>query len=102
MQLSELQQKIAQIVPCEYLTVKGDGRHFFVEIVSSAFDGQTRLNRHRLIKDGLKDLMASDELHALSITVAATPDEWQQRNENIAKPAFRCHHGHSHKGTSEN
>lgn len=97
MQLSELQEKIAQIVPCEHLRVKGDGRHFFVEVVSTAFNGKTRLARHRLIKDGLKSLMASDELHALSITVAQTPDEWQQRSDNVAKPAFRCHHGHSHK-----
>ena len=96
MQITELQQKIAQILPCEHLRVKGDGRHFFVEVVSSAFDGKNRLARHRLIKDGLKDLMASDELHALSITAAQTPDEWQQHSENMAQPAFRCHHAHSH------
>ena len=75
-------------MPCEHLRVKGDGRHFFVEVVSTAFNGKTRLARHRLIKDGLKSLMASDELHALSITAAQTPDEWQQRSDNVAKPAF--------------
>ena len=96
MQLNELEEKITQILPCEHLSVKGDGRHFFVEVVSTAFNGKTRLNRHRLIKDGLKSLMASDELHALSITVAQTPDEWQQRSDNVAKPDFRCHHGHRH------
>ena len=93
MDIKQLEQKIASIVPCEHLQIKGDGRHFFVEIVSNAFNGKTRLARHRLIKDGLKDLMASDELHALSITLAATPDEWQQNSNNTAfKPAFRCHH----------
>ena len=97
MHIQELQQKIAQLLPCEHLSVTGDGRHFFVEVVSTAFNGKTRLARHRLIKDGLKSLMASDELHALSITAAQTPDEWQQRSDNTAKPAFRCHHGHSHK-----
>lgn len=97
MHIQELQQKIAQLLPCEHLSVTGDGRHFFVEVVSTAFNGKTRLARHRLIKDGLKSLMASDELHALSITAAQTPDEWQQRLDNVAKPAFRCHHGHSHK-----
>lgn len=96
MHIQELQQKIAQLLPCEHLSVTGDGRHFFVEVVSTAFDGKTRLARHRLIKDGLKSLMASDDLHALSITVAQTPDEWQQRSDNVAKPAFRCHHGHRH------
>lgn len=96
MHIQELQQKIAQLLPCEHLSVTGDGRHFFVEVVSTAFNGKTRLARHRLIKDGLKSLMASDELHALSITAAQTPDEWQQRSDNTAKPAFRCHHGHRH------
>ena len=96
MQQTELQEKIAQILPCEHLTVKGDGRHFFVEVVSTAFNGKTRLARHRLIKDGLKSLMASDELHALSITVAATPDEWAQRSTDTPKMKFKCHHGHQH------
>ncbi|MBQ9260109.1 MAG: BolA/IbaG family iron-sulfur metabolism protein [Neisseriaceae bacterium] len=96
MHIQELQQKIAQLLPCEHLSVTGDGRHFFVEVVSTAFNGKTRLARHRLIKDGLKSLMASDELHALSITVAQTPDEWAN-NQQQTQPAFRCHHGHLHK-----
>ena len=100
MQVNELKEKIAQILPCEHLSVNGDGRHFFVEIVSTAFDGKTRLNRHRLIKDGLKSLMASDELHALSITLAATPDEWQQQDKT-KKPAFRCYHGNQHKNSEQ-
>lgn len=70
---------IADIVPCEHLVVEGDGHHFFAEIVSHAFEGKNRLARHRLIKDGLSVQLASNELHALSISVAATPAEWTAR-----------------------
>lgn len=67
---------IEQILPCEYVFVEGDGHHFFAQIVSSEFEGKARLARHRLVKDGLAAQLASNELHALSIAVAATPSEW--------------------------
>lgn len=72
---------IADLIPCEHLEVKGDGHHFFAQIVSSAFEGKNRLTRHRLIKDGLADQIASNELHALSITTAATPAEWASKQQ---------------------
>ena len=51
-----------------------DGRgHFDVTIVSSRFEGQTRLARHRMVYDALGDLVASD-IHALSIR-ALVPGE---------------------------
>lgn len=72
----QVKAMIEAIVPCEYVAVEGDGHHFFAQIVSSAFEGKMRLARHRLIKDGLAAQLASNELHALSITTAATPAEW--------------------------
>ena len=51
-----------------------DGKgHFEVIIVSQAFNGRSRIQRHRMVFDILGDLMASD-IHALSIK-AYTPDE---------------------------
>ena len=72
----QVKEMIAAIVPCEYIEVDGDGHHFFAQIVSSAFEGKARLARHRLIKDGLAAKLASNELHALSISTAATTAEW--------------------------
>lgn len=77
-----VRELIAAIVPCEHLAVEGDGHHFFAQIVSPAFAGKSRLARHRLIKDGLADKLASNELHALSISVAATPEEWAEKQGN--------------------
>lgn len=72
----QVKEMIASVLPCEHIEVEGDGHHFFAKIVSCAFDGKPRLARHRLIKDGLAEKLASNELHALSIAVAATPAEW--------------------------
>lgn len=72
----QVQQLITNIAPCEHIEVEGDGHHFFAVIVSSAFAGKNRLSRHRLIKDGLAEALSSNELHALSIVTAATPEEW--------------------------
>ncbi len=51
-----------------------DGRgHFAVNIVSEAFEGKSRIQRHRIIFDALGDMMQTD-IHALSIN-ARTPSE---------------------------
>ena len=72
----QVKQYLAAGLDCSHLEVEGDGHHFFAVIVSSEFEGKARLARHRLIKDGLKEQLASNELHALSISTAATPAEW--------------------------
>ena len=66
----QVKELIAAVIPCEHIEVEGDGHHFFAVIVSSAFEGKARLARHRLIKDGLAEKLASNELHALSVSVA--------------------------------
>jgi BolA protein len=49
------------------------GGHFQVVIVSAAFTGRSRLARHRLVYDALRDLMPAS-IHALAI-VAHAPEE---------------------------
>ncbi|MEJ2768216.1 BolA family protein [Mycetohabitans sp. B46] len=50
------------------------GGHYTVTIVSAAFDGRTRVARHRLVYDALSDAMQRG-IHALSIH-AYTPEEF--------------------------
>jgi BolA protein len=51
-----------------------DGKgHFDVTIVSTAFDGQNRIQRHRMVYDALTRLIHTD-IHALRIK-ALTPSE---------------------------
>lgn len=49
------------------------GGHYRLRLVSSRFEGQPRLARHRLVYDALHEMMQND-IHALAIT-ALTPTE---------------------------
>jgi acid stress-induced BolA-like protein IbaG/YrbA len=54
--------------------VTGDGRHFEAKVVSADFSGKTLIQKHRMVMETVKQQIASDELHALSIK-AYTPEE---------------------------
>ena len=49
------------------------GGHYFITIVSSAFEGKSLVQRHQLIYQALGDLM-KQQIHALGIN-ALTPSE---------------------------
>jgi acid stress-induced BolA-like protein IbaG/YrbA len=66
---------IAEILPCEHLSVDGDGHHFQAVIVSAEFAGLSRIARHQKINAALRDKLESNELHALSMKTL-TPEEW--------------------------
>jgi BolA protein len=51
----------------------GGGGHFRVRVVSDAFSGLSRLQRHRLVHEALGELFRH-EIHALALTALA-PDE---------------------------
>lgn len=55
--------------------VRGDGRHFQLVVVSSAFEGRNTLERHRMVLGSLKDLMAGDAapVHAIDSISARMP-----------------------------
>ncbi len=54
--------------------------HFRVVVVSSRFEGATRLRRHRVVHGALADELAGP-VHALAID-AWTPAEWRARGES--------------------
>ena len=62
---------------CEHLEVAGDGQHFQALIVSSAFAGKSRVQRHQLVYGALGERMR-EEIHALSMQTL-TPEEWKSR-----------------------
>lgn len=71
----DVRRYIAEGLSCEKLQVDGDGRHFDALVVSSAFEGKSRVQRHQLVYAALGGRMR-EEVHALSIK-ALTPAEWQ-------------------------
>ena len=69
-----VQQGIQAGLHCAHIEVIGDGQHFQAVIVSDAFAGKSRVQRHQLVYAALGDRMR-EEIHALSMRTL-TPDEW--------------------------
>jgi BolA family transcriptional regulator, general stress-responsive regulator len=59
---------------------EGGQTHFRVYIVSQAFKGKTRIERHRMINGILSDELA-DGVHALAIHAAAPEERTGSRTE---------------------
>lgn len=72
-----IQHNIAQGMATEHLSVTGDGQHFEAVVVSDAFAGKSRIQRHQLVYGTLGDRMR-EEIHALSIKTY-TPEEWEKK-----------------------
>jgi len=65
---------IAARIACDTIDVRGDdGAHFEATIVSSAFEGKSRVARHQLVYAALGEHMR-EAIHALSFKTV-TPDE---------------------------
>jgi len=71
----KLKGYIEQGLSCEHLSVAGDGQHFEAVIVSTAFQGKSRVQRHQVVYAALGDRMR-EEVHALSMKTL-TPEEWK-------------------------
>ena len=67
---------ILQGLPCEYIRVEGDGRHFEAVIVSPDFEGKGMLQQHKLVYQVLGDKM--ERIHALSMKTI-TPAQWAKQ-----------------------
>jgi acid stress-induced BolA-like protein IbaG/YrbA len=68
-----IEQSIRAGLACERLEVIGDGQHFQAVIVSAAFAGKSRIQRHQLVYAALGERMR-EEVHALSMKTL-TPEE---------------------------
>ena len=62
-------------LPCDHLTVDGDGQHFQAVIVCAEFAGLTRVQRQQRVNAVLKGHFDTGVLHALSMKTL-TPEEW--------------------------
>jgi acid stress-induced BolA-like protein IbaG/YrbA len=82
MTAQELQDIIAAGLPCQHLTVEGDGRHWYATLVSSEFEGLRLIKRHQRVYATLGQKMHTDEVHALSMKTY-TPAEWAQQEGQV-------------------
>ena len=71
-----IKQGIEAGLSCQHVEVSGDGQHWEAVIVSSAFAGKSRVQRHQLVYQALGERMR-EEIHALSMQTL-TPEEAKQ------------------------
>lgn len=76
MQTETLTTLLQNALPCEHLSVAGDGHHFEALIVSPVFIGKTRVQRQQIVNTVLRQHFDSGVLHALSMQTQ-TPEEWK-------------------------
>ena len=81
----QVAQYIEKGMACEQVRVDGDGQHFQALIVSSAFEGRSRVQRHQLVYQALGERMR-EEIHALSMRTL-TPEELA--SQSAAEPGAR-------------
>ena len=70
-----IQKGIEAGLACQHVEVVGDGQHFQALVVSPAFAGKSRVQRHQLVYGALGERMR-EEIHALSMRTL-TPEEWR-------------------------
>ena len=80
MTADEIRNLISTGLACEYITLEGDGRHWYATIVSPEFEGKRPIARHQHVYATLGGKMQTDEVHALSMKTF-TPAEWATQAE---------------------
>ncbi|MDQ2779428.1 MAG: BolA family transcriptional regulator [Pseudomonadota bacterium] len=85
----DVREFIAAGLPCEHIALEGDGRHFFATIVSSQFEGLSRVRRHQRVYGALGDRMRA-QIHALSMKTL-TPAEFEAEQAATAATAAGPH-----------
>ena len=83
--LHEIKSRLKKTMAIDHLTIMDDtgkhlrhqyydgGRHFNLKIVSSAFEGLSLLDRHKLVYQAL-DGMIKNEIHAIGLKTIATSE----------------------------
>ncbi|CAL0333557.1 unnamed protein product [Lupinus luteus] len=81
--MQSMQNKIKEQLNAESVTVKdayGDGRHVSIDVVSNAFEGQSAVNRQRLVYKAIWEELQTT-VHAVDQMTTSTPAEAALRND---------------------
>ena len=73
-QLDQIKAAISDAIPdaaVEIQDLTGGGDHLQVNVVSSAFNGLTRIQQHQLVYGALKQELASEAIHALALQTSS-------------------------------
>lgn len=76
----EIKLTLSQALPVSVVETQdltGGGDHWQVIIVSPAFEGKGLVEQHRMVNDVLKEPLADQRIHALSLKTYS-PAQWEK------------------------
>ena len=76
----EIKTTLANALPVSLVETQdltGGGDHWQVILVSSAFEGKGLIEQHRMVNDALKEPLADQRIHALSLKTYS-PAQWEE------------------------
>jgi len=76
MEPTEIETLIKTSIPDAQVTIedlRGDGDHYAAYVVSTAFEGKSRVQQHQMVYQALQGRMGT-ELHALALQTSTPPD----------------------------
>lgn len=82
MNIETIKEKLESALSLDECIVKGENGTFQVIAVSELFETLSRVKKQQVIYAPLKEDIASNAIHALSIK-ALTPAEWQKQKHFI-------------------
>ncbi|WP_413440570.1 BolA/IbaG family iron-sulfur metabolism protein [Synechococcus sp. MIT S1220] len=68
-----VQAAIQRAIPDAQVTIEdltGGGDHLQVSVVSTSFDGLTRIKQHQMVYGALQQELASEAIHALALNTS--------------------------------
>ena len=77
MDAAEIERLIRDAIPDAKVTIedlRGDGEHYAALVVSSAFEGKTRVEQHQMVYRALKGGMG-EALHALALQTSVSESQ---------------------------
>ncbi|MCZ6779037.1 MAG: BolA family transcriptional regulator [Acidobacteria bacterium] len=74
MEPKQIEQKIEQAIPGARVSVIGEDDHYSAVVVSSSFEGKTRVQQHQMVYAAVREEMANQIIHALALKTW-TPEE---------------------------
>ncbi|GAB3288753.1 BolA family protein [Pseudidiomarina andamanensis] len=80
MTAESIQQHLLDELDVTEVLVKLDGSHANITVVGDVFAELSRVKKQQVVYAPLKELIASGELHAVSIRTY-TPTEWQREKK---------------------
>ena len=83
--LEQVKIMIKEQLPDAEVVVKdltGGGDHLEAIVVSSEFEGKTKVKQHQLVYNSLNEALKSEAIHALALKTY-TPQAWQNAGQPV-------------------